>query len=64
MHLNTVFHLFSKGPYKTEFPNILAKACVKRVFMTLSNIYDEYFAKIFNNFQPLTIFAKSSILDV
>ena len=33
------------------------------VFRTQSNI-KQFFAKIFNTFQPLNIFAKSSILDV
>ena len=34
------------------------------VFRTPANIKDEVFAKIVNEFMPLTIFIKTSILDV
>ena len=44
-----------------SFPN--TEAC--QVFRALSNISNtEHFAKVVNRFQPLTIIAKRSILDI
>ena len=34
------------------------------VFKTQLNIYDEFFAKIYNGFYPLTIFWKIFLIDI